>query len=649
MKNNRLLSLLLALLLILTAAVDTRFICAEDNDFQEDDNDEIVEENVSQDNEQNMLENQILTDSGDIPSCYLLEENIGVTSPKDQYDHGTSWAFAALGSAESTYLKAHNEVIDLSELQLAWFTYHNKGIADKLGLITNDGGEFDLEGISLGNYGEIYTNVEGYEDAALDIGGDQDLATINLSSGLGLIDEADCKYPEGEEIVKGTDKVKADNCYRSSYRLVSSDIYNMTERDKIKKVIMDKGALAISFYWRDDYYISANNAYYFYDYIVPSPNHSVIIVGWDDNFAKSNFNYVNINNDGAWKVKDSWSHGADGNYFWISYEDKSLSKTATLYTIEKINEDNNYDIYQYDAGYYSGYYEDKQPALANVFKAQTNLTIEEVGIDTYEANTLCRMTIYKNIIMDEQDDPTWDEPIYGEDVLIENPGYHTIKLGSSNMHDDSTFPIKVDKDKYFSVVVLYEHTDGSNVKIRTDMKHDYLHIGYSDKIGFYNRQFADKYNDIAVESYFESDVSNDYSYYKSYNDLEFTKISSLGEVAKIKAITKEIKSSNPEEPSEDPSDNDDNEPVVVEPKTSVVSNTIKTNEPVTTKEETVVSKEKAEDIEEIKVEETEPIKSSAEKEDEKTNNSKRTILYIVVAASSLLIIVLVLIKRKKDE
>lgn len=36
-------------------------------------------------------------------------------------------------------------------------------------------------------------------------------------------------------------------------------------------------------------------------------NHAVTLVGWDDNFAKENFNSsCNVTSDGAWIVRNSW-------------------------------------------------------------------------------------------------------------------------------------------------------------------------------------------------------------------------------------------------------------------------------------------------------------------------------------------------------
>jgi len=52
-------------------------------------------------------------------------------------------------------------------------------------------------------------------------------------------------------------------------------------------------------------------------------NHAITIVGWDDNYSKSNFNTgMQPKNDGAWIALNSWSNTWGNNgYFYISYDD----------------------------------------------------------------------------------------------------------------------------------------------------------------------------------------------------------------------------------------------------------------------------------------------------------------------------------------
>ena len=60
-------------------------------------------------------------------------------------------------------------------------------------------------------------------------------------------------------------------------------------------------------------------------------NHEVAIVGWDDNYSRTNFrNYASIG-DGAWIVKNSWgSNWADNGYFYVSYYDVNFLRLGEI-------------------------------------------------------------------------------------------------------------------------------------------------------------------------------------------------------------------------------------------------------------------------------------------------------------------------------
>lgn len=138
--------------------------------------------------------------------------------------------------------------------------------------------------------------------------------------------------------------------------------------DKIKNAVREYGAVAVSYcaYERDQktYYNPIEAAYCapWEDYInkkTPdgnfvtvsgdacqfslSGNHTVLIVGWDDNYSHTNFKVTPVSfngeeytpEDGAWIVKNSWgtAFGKDG-FEYVSYMDPTICHKATVYDME---------------------------------------------------------------------------------------------------------------------------------------------------------------------------------------------------------------------------------------------------------------------------------------------------------------------------
>lgn len=84
-----------------------------------------------------------------------------------------------------------------------------------------------------------------------------------------------------------------------------------------------------------DSYNAATGACYS---LTDSMNHAVALVGWDDNYSKTNFNpNRQPSKNGAWLIKNSWdiNWGVDG-YGWISYEDVSLHHYEDAWVITDV-------------------------------------------------------------------------------------------------------------------------------------------------------------------------------------------------------------------------------------------------------------------------------------------------------------------------
>lgn len=167
--------------------------------------------------------------------------------------------------------------------------------------------------------------------------------------------------------------------------LQEARIIGEKDYDTIKRMIYTYGGVQSSFYstLENDYSHSkeynANTSSYYYAG-TDEPNHDVVIVGWDDQYSKTNFN-TQPENDGAFICQNSWgkSFGEDG-YFYISYEDSNIGVNNIVYT--RVDDSDNYDsIYQSDKlGWVGtiGYNED-EAYFANVFEAASDEMLKAVS------------------------------------------------------------------------------------------------------------------------------------------------------------------------------------------------------------------------------------------------------------------------------
>ena len=294
--------------------------------IEEDDMAPVVEDSTADE------ERMVFRTEGGVPALFNpLEGNAGYQLPeiRDQNPYGSCWAFTTNAAQELSLLKAGYGTVDLSELQLAYFTYHS--VTDPLGGTQGDKVTYSSSGGA--NY--------------LDKGGNFSYATAALMNWVGAADESTVPYSDAaKSLTKGLDDSLA---YGADVAHLQN-VYQINIREnpiEVKKMVKEYGAAAITYYDTGDLedsevYKAKNCAYYNpNDEIV---NHAITIVGWDDNFSRSNFSQ-DPGKDGAWLVRNSWGgNGMEKNgYFWLSYEDASISNTAyVMVTEDASNYDHNY-------------------------------------------------------------------------------------------------------------------------------------------------------------------------------------------------------------------------------------------------------------------------------------------------------------------
>ena len=359
---------------------------------------------------------------------------------RNQGDFGTCWAHSSVGCAEfSNVTKGKSDkTIDLSELYLAYGIFRTQ----KNPVVGNDEANSEV-------------TIDGSDADALDNGGNAWLTGQYLTKGFGYIPEADLPYLSGKNDSRfdahGNLKIDMDELKDKSVLQLSDlsfcDITKNNGRKIAKEAIMQKGIVGVSYYAGSSSYYNSTHAAYNNDYYTRS-NHQVAIVGWNDDFPSEYFaSGHQPMSDGAWLVRNSWANSSSGfynerNYFWLSYEDASLSNAYIYEVKEKNNYDNNY---YYDTQIHNWNALTSGSTVANVYKVQNNGNekLTEVTIEVQKA-TDYEISIYRNLSSDTN-------PVSG--TLVGNavtkgklslPGIYTIPLNN---------PVLMKKGSRFSVVV----------------------------------------------------------------------------------------------------------------------------------------------------------------------------------------------------
>lgn len=381
------------------------------------------------------------------------------TNFRSQGVYGTCWAFSALGACEASLIRKNlaDNSVDLSESHLAYYFYNK------------DANVGDMLGNTVGDYNR--NKSAGY----LNQGGNSYFTMWHLASWAGSALESralgyqysalnsSLKLPNTAQSIYGGDDYHLQNCY----------VINTKDMASMKQMIMDYGALGISYYGSTGSEAksydsmaagkSTGDEGNYYCFEEEGTNHAVQVVGWNDNYPASKFVTTPAGN-GAWLIKNSWgdekSSGLSQNgYFWISYYDKTLANVAFVYDCERAD---NYDnIYQYDGA--SGAAAIGVCQAANVFTANAAVGKDEmieavsIGIDTAD-NTQAFSEQYTVDVY------TYDTtiPVNSSTILsgakaasqsgtFTYTGYHTIRLNQ---------PVVVSAGQQYAVVFTFSDGKG---------------------------------------------------------------------------------------------------------------------------------------------------------------------------------------------
>lgn len=318
-------------------------------------------------------------DAGTLPHVYDYRKAGRAGYIKNQGTLGTCWSFASLQALETSLLP--EEAFDFSEDHMS--------LNNSFSRTQNDGGEYTM-------------------------------SMAYLLAWQGPVLEADDPYGDGYS-PSGLNPVK---------HVQEIQILPSKDFEQIKRAIYLCGGVQSSLYTslknyksRSVFYNRTQNAYCYIG--TEKPNHDVVIVGWDDNYPKENFN-MDLEGNGAFICMNSWGgdFGEDG-YFYVSYYDTNIGIHNILYT--DVQQTDNYDhLYQSDLCGWIGQlgYGEESAYFTNVYTAGAGEMLSAVGFYATGQGTQYEVYLAENV-SDSQD---FTEKKLIAEGSFTNAGYYTVPL-----------------------------------------------------------------------------------------------------------------------------------------------------------------------------------------------------------------------------
>ncbi len=367
------------------------------------------------------------------PESYDLREEGYVTPVRDQGAEGMCFAFSAIGACESNLLmqalESDYELLDLSEAQMGHFLYTQQ--------------ENPLDPL----YGDY---IEATDKGAS--GGNGIFAAAGLAVGLGTQLEQFCSYDDWGSGYSAYQRYGGD--YRLNTMECITRVDDDNKRSVIKDWLMESGAVSIAFFSSIGQYYDNGTSYAYYaegKSFYEDANHAGLIVGWDDNYSRENFDPDSRPDyDGAWLVKNSYGADLfDDGYFWLSYEDPTAGSFCR-YILDPVTMYD--DVYEYDgAGCVVAYDYD---AAANVFVAENDCTLTHAAFNMPSGNGSNPTYEIRVYLLDENtDNPTTGKLVSRTTGKTSCSGYYTIPLDTS---------VSLTEGQQFSLVLYIENSNGSN-------------------------------------------------------------------------------------------------------------------------------------------------------------------------------------------
>lgn len=392
-----------------------------------------------------------LTKKGSVVTQTSYTSPYAVSSVKNQGIWSTCWAFAATAAIEANVIKnaasistvKADSTLDLSESHLTWFGQNTYS--------TNSADTSYGDGVKKTDSMKVYGGSGG-----------QDYKTAYyLARGSGMDLEVDAPYKGNDimdplpENMRYSSVVQIHDFCRMGYTADADSIA------QVKELVNTYGAATAGYYSAESGYRTGTDGRLSYCSLGYQNSgigvaHETCIVGWDDNYAVSNF--VNQpKGKGAWLVKNSWgTDWSKDGYFWMSYYEPTLNSAGAF----SMMDGNTYSqVYQYSADDSSDYYAaGKSTTAANIYRAKQNEVLKYVGVETESRHMKAQVSVYVSAKKPAT-------PVSGDLAVTANvsdlgwQGYHLIDLPKE---------LALAKGQYFSVVVTLQATEKSTAYFPTE-------------------------------------------------------------------------------------------------------------------------------------------------------------------------------------
>jgi len=396
---------------------------------------------------------------------YSLKEDMKI-DVKDQANTNSCWAQVAVTQMEtntSALTKKDSPLFSARHMEYATSRFFANGEVNTKGFNRNVGG-----------------------------GGNYLIATAYLTSGQGAVLENKFPFVDSEELIAFSElnKAKTERQLKdfefltdiSKYYDDNGDaVYFETpvelrqKRNKIKEYIVNYGAVSATTWVGDGSYYSTtelwnndNVAYYCNgaptNYLLG--DHAVSIIGWDDNYSKTNFREGNQpKNDGAYIVQNSWgTEFGDNGIFYVSYDDFLIeSQLMSITNTSDVSYDQMYQYDEYGYNYATGQ-EGWDVYSANVFKrdVEKKEKLTEVGVYLPEDSTV---DVYVNA---KGEDKNIGHATYHQSTGMLSAGYHNITLNTPQTLEADTFTVVTRVDSYAGFEVYADNGQMADIYAYVD-------------------------------------------------------------------------------------------------------------------------------------------------------------------------------------